>query len=147
VLPGYRDLDMANTGKAGWQRSRPEATPRRYLARVEPAPSRPDPDFPLTLVTGHTLYDRGTLLRRTDRICELAPEAYVAVHPADAERFGLADGDDASLVSAVGQLGLTVRVSTEIVPGVAFAPLNLTEAPLGVLFGKCSELPKVRLSK
>jgi NADH-quinone oxidoreductase chain G len=147
VLPGYRDLDMAGIGKTGWQRPRPEATPKRYLSRVDPAPSRRDPDYPLILVSGHTLYDRGTLLRRTDRICRLAPEAYVAIHPADAERFGLADGDDASLVSVVGQLGLTVRVSTEVAPGVAFAPLNLTEAPLGVLFGKCSELPRVRLSK
>ena len=147
VLPGYRGIDMASIGQMGWQRPRPEATPRRYLSRVEPVPSRPDPDYPLTLVTGRALYDRGTLLRRTDLISKLAPEAYVAIHPADAERLGLADGDDASLVSEVGQLGLTVRVSTEVIPGVAFAPLNLSEAPLGVLFGKCYEPPRVRLSK
>jgi len=147
VLPGYRDLDMETIEKTGWQRPRPEETPRRYLSRVELVPPPPDPDYPLTLVTGHVLYHRGTLLRRTDRICELAPEAYVAIHPADAERFGMTDGDQASLISAIGQLGLTVRVSTEIVPGVAFAPLNLSEAPLGVLFEKCSDLPRVRISR
>jgi predicted molibdopterin-dependent oxidoreductase YjgC len=147
VLPGYRGLDMASIGETGWQRPRPEATMRRSLTRVEQVPSRPDPDYPLILVTGRALYDRGTLLRRTDRIRDLVPEALVAIHPADAERFGLADGDDASLVSAVGRLGLTVRVSTEVVPGVAFAPLNLSEAPLGVLFADRSMLPKVRISK
>ena len=147
VLPGYRGLDMASIGETGWQRPRPEATMRRSLTRVEQVPSRPDPDYPLILVTGRALYDRGTLLRRTDWIRNLVPEAYVAIHPADAERFGLADGDDASLVSAVGQLGLIVRVSTEVVPGVAYAPGNLSEAPLGVLFAERSVLPLVRISK
>jgi predicted molibdopterin-dependent oxidoreductase YjgC len=147
VLPGYRGLDLANIGETGWQRPRPEATPRRYLSRVEPVLPPADPDYPLILVAGHALYDQGTLLRRTDRIRELVPEAYVAIHPADAEQFGVADGDAASLISADGQLGLTIRVSTEVVRGVAFAPLNLSEAPLGVLFGKCSDLPRVRISK
>jgi NADH-quinone oxidoreductase chain G len=147
VLPGYRGLDMASMGEAGWQRPRPEATVRRSLTRVEQVPSRPDPDYPLILVTGRTLYDRGTLLRRADCIRDLVSEAYVAIHPADAERFGLVDGDDASLVSAVGRLGLTVKVSTEVVPGVAYAPANLCEAPLGVLFANRSKLPRVRISK
>ena len=147
VLPGYRSLDLTRIGEAGWQRPRSEATPRRYLSRVEPTPAPADPDYPLILVAGHVLYDQGTLLRRTERIRELAPEAYIVIHPADAERFGLADGDDASVVSADGQLGLTVRLSTEVVPGVAFAPLNLSDPPLGVLFGKCSDLPRVRISK
>lgn len=147
VLPGYRGLDLASIGEGGWQRPRPEATVRRALTRVDQVPSRPDPDYPLILVTGHALYDRGTLLRRTDWIRKLVPEAYVAIHPAEAERLGLSDGDGVSLVSAVGRLGLTVRVTTEVVPGVAYAPANLSEAPLGVLFAERSMLPRVRVSK
>lgn len=147
VLPGYRSLDMATLGEAGWRRPRPEVAAKRSLTHVEQEPSRPDADYPLILATGRALYDRGTLLRRTDRIRELVPDAHVAIHPDDAERFGLADGDDVSLVSAVGRLGLTVRISTEIVPGVAYAPENLSEAPLGVLFAEPSVLPRVRISK
>lgn len=147
VLPGYRGLDAARIGGAGWQRPMPEAAVRRSLIRVEKEPSRPDPDYPLILVTGRALYDRGTLLRRTDWIHDLVPEAFVAIHPADAERFGLRDGDDASLVSAVGRLGLSVKVSAEVVPGVAFAPVNLSQAPLSVLFADRWTLPRVRISK
>jgi NADH-quinone oxidoreductase chain G len=147
VLPGYRGLDAAKVGDTGWQRPRPEAKAKRSLSRVEQAPPRPDPEYPLILVTGHALYDRGTLLRRTERIRNLVPEAYVAIHPTDAERFGVADGDDASLVSAVGRLGLTVKVSTEVMPGVAFAPENLSAAPLSVLFSDRSTLPRVRIAK
>ena len=147
VLPGYRGLDAAEVGDTGWQRSRPEAKAKRSLSHVEQAPPRPDPEYPLILVTGRVLYDRGTLLRRAERIRNLVPEAYVAIHPTDAERFGVADGDDASLVSAVGRLGLTVQVSTEVMPGVAFAPENLSAAPLSVLFSDRSTLPRVRIAK
>jgi predicted molibdopterin-dependent oxidoreductase YjgC len=147
VLPGYRGLDAAKVGDTGWQRSRPEAKAKRSLSHVEQAPPRPDPDYPLILVTGRVLYDRGTLLRRAERIRNLVPEAYVTIHPTDAERFGVADGDDASLVSAVGRLGLTVQVSTEVMPGVAFAPENLSAAPLSVLFSDRSTLPRVRIAK
>jgi NADH-quinone oxidoreductase chain G len=147
VLPGYRGLDAARMGQAGWQRPRPEATARRALVRVEEAPPGSDPEYPLILFTGCAFYDRGTLLRCADRIRNLVPEAYVAVHPADAERFGVADGDDVSLISAVGRLGLTIKVTTEVVPGVVFAPVNLSEAPLSVLFADRSTLPRVRISK
>jgi predicted molibdopterin-dependent oxidoreductase YjgC len=147
VLPGYRGLDMASIGETGWQRPRPETAPRRALARVEQSPPDPSVEYPLTLVTGRVLYDRGTLLRCADRIRNLVPEAYVAVHPADAERLGLVDGDDASVISAVGRLGLTVKISSEVVPGVVFAPENLSLAPLSVLFADRSTLPRVRISK
>jgi NADH-quinone oxidoreductase chain G len=147
VLPGYRGLDMPRIGETGWQPPRPETAPRRALARVEQAPPGTDAEYPLILVTGRALYDRGTLLRCADRIRNLVPQAYVAVHPADAERLGLADGDDASLISAVGRLGLTVKISSEVVPGVVFAPENLSLAPLSVLFADRSTLPRVRISK
>jgi len=147
VLPGYRDVDAATIGEAGWQRPRPEAAMKRSLTRVEQAPPPQDPEYPLILVAGRALYDGGTLLRRTEWIRDLVPEAYVVIHPIDAERFGVADGDDGSLVSAVGRLGLTVKVSTEVAPGVAFAPANLTQAPLSVLFTDRSTLPRVRITK
>ena len=147
MLPGYRDLDMVMVGDTGWQRPRPEVKAKRSLTRVEQAPPRLDAEYPLILVSGRALYDRGTLLRRAERIGNLVPEAHVAIHPTDAERFGVVDGDDASLVSAVGRLGLTVRVTTEVMPGVAFAPENLSAAPLSVLFSDRSTLPRVRISK
>ena len=147
ALPGYRGVDYAGMGEAGWQRpARPERA-RRSLARVETSVSHPDPDYPLTLVTGKLLYDRGTLLRRSERIQNLVPEAYVMIHPSDAVKLGVADGDQASVVSQAGRLGLEVKVSEEVVPGVVFAPLNLSDAPLSVLFTDRWSLPRVRIEK
>jgi predicted molibdopterin-dependent oxidoreductase YjgC len=147
VIRGYRGVDYAKMAESGWQRPAPPTKARRSFVLVEPDAADPEPGYPLTLVTGRLLYDRGTLLRRSERIQNLVPEAFVMIHPSDAEKLGLADGDNASVVSAVGRLGLSVKLSEEIVPGVAFAPLNLSEAPLSVLFTDRWSLPRVRIVK
>jgi NADH-quinone oxidoreductase subunit G len=147
VLPGYRGLDSAAFGETGWQRPAALAATRRSFVRVEFNPTPADPDYPLALISGRLLYDRGTLLRRSLRIQNLVPGAFVLVHPVDAEKLGLADGENVSVVSARGRLGLTVRVGDDIVPGVAFAPLNLSDAPLSVLAADHRTLPQVRIRK
>jgi predicted molibdopterin-dependent oxidoreductase YjgC len=106
-----------------------------------------DPEYPLTLMPGRLLYDRGTLLRRSGRIQNLVPEAFVVVHPTDAEELGLVDGDDVSVVTAREQLTMKARISQEIVPGTVFAPLNLSDAPLSVLVEDRGVLARVRLVK
>jgi NADH-quinone oxidoreductase chain G len=145
VLPRCRGVDYAQMGETGWQRPAPPPAVRRTFRLVEAKLPARYPDYPLTLVTGRQLYDRGTLLRCSERIQNLVPEASVMVHPSDAETLGLVDGDDASVVSATGRLGLTVRVSEEVVPGVAFAPWSLSTAPLSVLFADRWTLPQVRI--
>jgi predicted molibdopterin-dependent oxidoreductase YjgC len=147
VLPGYRGVDSARMGEAGWQRPAPQPPTRRSLLSIELDAPTPDPDYPLVLVTGRLLCDRGTLLCRSGRIQNLVPEAFVAIHPVDAGKLGLVDGDDVSVVSRVGRLGITVKISEEIVPGVIFAPSNLSAAPLSVLFADRLTLPYVRIEK
>jgi predicted molibdopterin-dependent oxidoreductase YjgC len=147
VLHGYRGVDYAKMAETGWQRPAQPAKARRSFALVKADVPDPDPDYPLIMVTGKLLYDRGTLLRRSEQIQNLVPEAYVVIHPSDAQKLGLVDGDDASVVSPVGRLGLSVKVSEEVVPGLAFAPLNLSDAPLSVLFTDRWSLPRVRIEK
>ena len=147
VIPAYRGLDSTALGEAGWQPPVALAAARRSFVRVESKLPPVDPDCPLVLITGRLLYDRGTLLRRSTWIQELVPDAFVLVHPSDAEKFGLADGDQVSVVSARGRLGLIVKISDEVVPGVAFAPLNVSDAPLSVLALDHRALPQVRIRK
>jgi anaerobic selenocysteine-containing dehydrogenase len=99
------------------------------------------------LAPGWVLYDREVLLRRSAWIQEVVPDFYVAIHPTDAERLGLEDGDEASLISAQGRLRAMVRVSEDVAPGVAFAPRNLSDAPLSVLFRERWTLPRIRIVK
>jgi NADH-quinone oxidoreductase subunit G len=156
VLPDWRGVNSETPGEMGWQpdlstpradggTSRP-ATRRSFVLTEQGAASH-DPNYPLTLVTGRLLYDRGTLLRHAGRIQKLVPEAFVLLHPADAQKLGLADGDKVAVTSASGRLGLTLKVSDQVVPGVALAPLNLSDAPLSVLVADRWTLPHVQIGK
>lgn len=145
LLPGYRGLDYTKMGEAGWQPPVKQPAVRRAFIPIESDPPSHDPEYPLTLVTGRLLYDRGTLLSHTERIQKLVPDAFVMIHPTDAERLDLSDGDDVSVESASGQLGLKVRVSDEIVAGAAFIPLNLSDTPPNVLVADRQTLPQVRI--
>jgi anaerobic selenocysteine-containing dehydrogenase len=48
--------------------------------------------------------------------------ATVALHPEDAAARGLADGDEVVLSNDTGSLTLRLRVSDEVLPGVALSP-------------------------
>jgi NADH-quinone oxidoreductase chain G len=147
ALPGYRGLDYAKMGGHGWQRPASGSAPRRSFVLVEPDLPPHSAHYPLALVTGRLLYDQGTRMRRSERLQALVPEAHVMIHPSDAAKLGLASGDTTAVVSASGRLGLTVKVSDEVMPGVAFAPLNLSAAPLSVLIAERWSIPHVRLEK
>jgi NADH-quinone oxidoreductase subunit G len=145
VVPAYRGLDYARMGETGWQPPAREPAARRAFTRVESQSPIPDTQYPLTLVTGRLFYDRGALLSRSAPIQKVVPEAFVMLHPSDAARLGLADGDEVTVESVQGQLQLRLKVSDEVAPGVAFAPLNLSAAPLSVLFAERMALPRVRI--
>jgi predicted molibdopterin-dependent oxidoreductase YjgC len=147
VLPGYRGVDLQTVGADGWQPAGAQAAPRRVFEFVTQDPPPRSSEYPLTLIAGKLLYDRGTLLSHSDGVQNLAPAAYAVIHPADAAQMSLADGDNVSVVSAQGRLGFTLKVSDDIVPGVVFAPWNLSDAPLSTLFADRWSRPQVRIEK
>jgi predicted molibdopterin-dependent oxidoreductase YjgC len=135
-------------GAGGWQRPAPQPSTRRAFLRVEDGLPARNSDYPLVLATGRLLYDRGTLLRPSERLQRLVPDAYVMLHPAAAAEAGVADGDDdVSIVSAQGRVNLSLRICDEVAPGVAFVPENLADTPLSVLSADQGMLTWVRIEK
>ena len=63
----------------------------------------------------------------------------VWVHPADAERLGLADGGEARVTSKVGDLVAPVEVTDEIMPGVVSIPHGWGHDAPGVRMSVASE--------
>jgi NADH-quinone oxidoreductase subunit G len=147
VVPGWRALDSAALAGEGWQREPPQGPGRRAFVPQEQQPVAADDDFPLILCPGRRLYDRSQLLRASEPIQAVVPPAYVTIHPADARRWGLGDGDAVTIVSRAGEVPASLRVAPEVVPGIAFAPLHLSDPPLGQLWGAWGVLPHVRLVK
>jgi NADH-quinone oxidoreductase chain G len=136
AVPAFRGLTLDSLGDHGWQRPAPPAPSRRAFLPVSWQPPVRDPEYPLSLVTGRVLYDRGTLLGHSARVQCLVPEAYVVVHPQDAAAAGIRDGAEVTVASAEGRLLLRTRVSDEVMPGCVFVPHNLGEAPVSAMLEK-----------
>ncbi|MFF3071749.1 molybdopterin oxidoreductase family protein [Kitasatospora sp. NPDC057904] len=94
-------------------------------ADYQPAPEPPDERHPLWPTTGRTIYHFHTRTK-TGRVPELqraAPEVWVECSRADADRYGLADGQMAAVATARGTVAARVRI-TGIREGLLFLPFH-----------------------
>jgi assimilatory nitrate reductase catalytic subunit len=85
---------------------------------------------PLRLNTGR-IRDQWHTMTRTGispRLGQHLPEPFVEVHPDDAIRFAVADGDFARVVTDYGQCILRVVVSERQQRGMLFAPIHWSQA-------------------
>lgn len=94
-------------------------------AEYVPPPEEPSDDFPLLFTTGRTVYHWHTRTKsgRSRELDAAAPEPWVELSVADAERMGVGEGDVVRVESARGALEARARI-TELREGVAFAPFH-----------------------
>ncbi|QDW37469.1 molybdopterin-dependent oxidoreductase [Bradyrhizobium sp. KBS0727] len=85
---------------------------------------------PLRLNTGRIRDQWHTMTRsgESPRLGQHLPEPFVEVHPDDAARHGVADGDFARVTTDYGQCTLRVVVSERQQRGMLFAPIHWSEA-------------------
>ena len=84
---------------------------------------------PLRLNTGRIRDQWHTMTRSgiSPRLGQHLPEPFVEIHPDDAVKFGVADGDFARVVTDYGQCTLRVVVSERQQRGMLFAPIHWSE--------------------
>ena len=101
----------------------------------------PDAEFPLVLVTGRVLqhYNAGTMTRRTHNVT-LVDRDWLEIHPVDAERLWIADGDKVSIRSRVGQTELFAKVTERIEAGHVFTSFHFPEARTNLLVGQSADV-------
>ena len=88
----------------------------------------PNEAYPLILNTGR-LRDQWHTMTRTalaSKLNQHKPEAFVEVHPADAERYGLAADSLAEISSVWGSMLARVHITGSIQPGNLFVPMHWT---------------------
>jgi assimilatory nitrate reductase catalytic subunit len=127
--PEGADLPLGGTPRLYTERRFNRADGRAMLHAVEPKPLRdaPRPDFPLLLNTGRTVehWHTRTKTGRIPILEGLAPEAWVEVHPRDAEALGVHSGDWVKVSSSRGSVErIRARVTTIVRPGEVFIPFH-----------------------
>lgn len=113
------------------QDSRARFVPAEWTA----APELPDEEYPFVLNTGRLLehWHTGVMTRRSKVLDELAPEAFVAMHPDDATELGVRNGDRVTVESRRGRIQLAVQITSREIRGSVFVPFHFREAAANLL--------------
>jgi formate dehydrogenase alpha subunit len=120
------------------------------ISYQEPA-ELPDDDYPLTLTTGRIIFHfhTGTMSRRSEKLNNEVPEAYVELHPEDAQQLGLGREPRVRVSSRRGEIELVARVTDRITPGVVFIPFHFVEAAANALtnsaFDPVAKIPEYKV--
>jgi anaerobic selenocysteine-containing dehydrogenase len=116
-------------------------TPRLYTDRRFPTPDgrarfiavehadpveRPGREYPLVLTTGRVKNQWHTMTRtgKVENLLKSCREPFVELHPQDARRYGVQDGDFVELTSRRGKLVAQARVTAAIASGTCFVPFH-----------------------
>jgi ferredoxin-nitrate reductase len=86
----------------------------------------PDPSYPFVLTIGR-LYGHWHTQTRTGRIektAQMHPHPFLEIHPRDAEKLGIAEGDWAEVRSRRGRIRVPATVTKAITPGTVFVPMH-----------------------
>ena len=102
-----------------------------YIPPAEAA----DDEYPFVLTTGRVEqhYHTGTMTRRGTGLNRLYPEGLAEIHPADAEKLGVSDGDYLEISSRRGSIKMKAWLTERPAPGVVFVPFHFYEARANIL--------------
>ena len=102
----------------------------------------PDEEYPLLLTTDRSLYHfHGTMTRRVYGLNVLEKEELLKIHPEDASRLGIEDGQIVKVESRRGEVEVKVKVTDICPPGTVSMTFHFAETPTNVL--TCCELDPV----
>jgi len=108
-------------------------------------------EFPMILTTGRNLFQfhTGTMTRRSPKLEQEAPEPYVEIHPKDAKKLGISDGDKVKVSSRRGSISPVARVTDKIIRGTIFIPFHYAEAAANRLTNPAldpiAEIPELKV--
>ncbi|MBD2132833.1 nitrate reductase [Sphaerospermopsis sp. FACHB-1094] len=86
----------------------------------------PDPNYPFILTTGRLYGHWHTQTRtgRIDKIKQMHLEPFLEIHPRDAEKLGIVDGQVVEVRSRRGSAKFPAKITQAISPGTVFVPMH-----------------------
>jgi formate dehydrogenase alpha subunit len=100
-----------------------------------PPAELPDQDYPYILSTGRIPFHfhGGSMTRRIDVLNREAPEALMSIHPEDADRLGISEGQMVMVRSRRGEITIKAAKTGEVQPGTIFIPMHFAECAVNKL--------------
>jgi formate dehydrogenase major subunit len=97
-------------------------------------------EFPYILTTNRELehYNCGTMTRRTGNV-EILKDDYLMIHPDDAEKHLIQEGDMVCIISARGKIDVKAHITDEIRPGVLSSTFHFPEVKMNDLTSSVSD--------
>ena len=167
ILGGLSHARLDREGGIQWPCPAPdhEGTPRMYgedfprgkgkfvpVEQTAPSEEQPDERYPLILNTGRVLYHwhGGTLTRHVEGLVDSWPELRVAIHPTDAARAEVRDGETIWVRSRRGRLEGVAFVTDDVAQGSVFLPfVRLKESAANWLtnnvYDEVSRIPEFKV--
>lgn len=95
----------------------------------------PDSEYPLYLSTGRVLaqYHTGTMTRRSSILENVDKGPYVEIHPSDAGKLGVKNGETVRAISRRGSIEIKAFVTERVSAGMVFIPFHYHEAAANML--------------
>jgi NADH-quinone oxidoreductase subunit G len=103
--------------------------------------------YSLRLVVTRKLYDRGTLVRSSPSLAELAEPATLRLHPQDFDRLGVAAGDDVRITSNRGHVSVPTLPDAGVPRGIAHLHANKAGGRANVLIDGNAPVTDVRVER
>jgi len=106
-----------------------------HAVEYQPPAEAVSESYPLILTTGRVLehWHTGTMSRRSEVLDKLNPNGVIDIHPEDAFKLGITDGDLITIASERGKIEAPVRVTDKSSPGLAFMAFHWHESPANAL--------------
>lgn len=106
-----------------------------HAVEFKPPAEVPSDEYPFVLSTGRQLYQfhTGTMTRKSSTINQVSPTGYVEIHPEDAEKLEIAEGDNVEVATRRGRVTTLAKVTDNIQRGWLFMPFHFCEGPANML--------------
>ncbi|MBP5165843.1 MAG: formate dehydrogenase subunit alpha, partial [Oscillospiraceae bacterium] len=106
-----------------------------YPSSFNPAAELPDEDYPLILSTGRILYqyNAAAMTSRAPGLMEIAGEGFIELNFRDAEKLGVANGEQVRVTSRRGSITAKARVGRKVSQGESWMPFHFPDSPVNRL--------------
>ena len=120
-------------------------------ADYQPAAELPDKEYPFILTTGKDLYHlhTGSYTRNSVALFNLSPEDVLEIHPSDADRVQVKDGEEIHVRSRRGSMKINTKVTDRVPEGTVFTTLHSDNIAVNALTIDCldpmAKTPELKL--